>query len=171
MPRTVQGGGDDTRRYGLIIRRGTAELTEEQIARRVEFRTSRRAVLTRDPDPLRLWVVLDEAALRRVVGSRAIMRDQLTHLADAAEHAKITLQVLPFGHGAHPGMQGPFTILDFPWPTDPGVVYIEHRSGAFYLEDPAEIKAHTIAFEHLCAHALRPDESVTMIRNVAKEYQ
>ncbi|WP_258174919.1 Scr1 family TA system antitoxin-like transcriptional regulator [Actinopolyspora mortivallis] len=57
-----------------------------------------------------------------------------------------------------------------PWPTDPGVVYIEHRSGAVYLEDPTEIKAHTVAFEHLCAHALRPDESVAMMRNIAKEY-
>lgn len=154
-----------------IVRRGTAELTEDQITRRVEFRTSRRAVLSREPDPLRLWVVLDEAALRRVVGSRAIMREQLNHLADAADQAKITVQVLPFDHGAHPGMQGPFTILDFPWLTDPGVVYIEHRAGALYLEEPAEIKAHTVAFEHLCAHALRPDESVTMIRDVAKEYE
>jgi transcriptional regulator with XRE-family HTH domain len=154
-----------------IVRRGTAELTEDQIARRVEFRTTRSRVLTREPDPLRLWIVLDEAALRRVVGTPTTMHHQLNHLADAAEQAKITVQVLPFDHGAHPGMQGPFTILDFPWPTDPGVVYIEHRCGAFYLEEPDEIKAHTVAFEHLCAHALRPDESVTMIRNVAKEYQ
>jgi len=154
-----------------IVRRGTAELTEEQIARRVEFRASRSRVLTREPDPLRLWVVLDEAALRRVVGTRTIMRHQLNHLVGAAEQAKITVQVLPFDHGAHPGMQGPFTILDFPWPTDPGLVYIEHRCGAFYLEEPEEITAHTIAFEHLCAHALRPDQSVTMIRDLAKEYQ
>lgn len=154
-----------------VVRRGTAELSEEQIARRVEFRATRKAVLTRKQNPLRLWLVLDEAALRRVVGSPAVMRDQLNHLADAAEQAKITLQVLPFDHGAHPGMQGPFTILNFPWPADPGLVYIEHRSGAFYLEEPQEIDAHTVAFEHLCAHALSPDESVTMIRNVAKEYR
>ncbi|MBE9373220.1 helix-turn-helix domain-containing protein [Saccharopolyspora sp. HNM0983] len=154
-----------------IVRRGTAELTEEQISRRVEFRSSRRAVLTRELDPLRLWVVLDEAVLRRVVGNRAVMRDQLQHLADVADQAKVTLQVFPFEHGAHPGMQGPFTILDFPWPTDPGVVYIEHRSGAVYLETPAEIKDHTVAFEHLCAHALPPDESVALIRDIAREYQ
>jgi transcriptional regulator with XRE-family HTH domain len=153
-----------------IVRRGTAELTEDQIAQRMEVRAARKAVLTREPDPLRLWVVLDEAVLRRVVGSRKVMHDQLNHLIDAADQAKITLQVMPFEHGAHPGMRGPFTILGFPWPSDPGVVYIEHRSGAFYLEQPAEIDAHTVAFEHLCAHALPPDESVTMIRSVAKEY-
>jgi hypothetical protein len=153
-----------------IVRRGIAELTEQQIASRIEVRTARKAVLTREPDPLRLWVVLDEAVLRRVVGSRQVMRNQLTHLADAAEQAKITLQVLPFQHGAHPGMQGPFSILGFPWPSDPGVVYVEHRSGAFYLEASPDIEAHTAAFEHLCALALPPDESTTMIRNVAKEY-
>lgn len=71
---------------------------------------------------------------------------------------------------AFPGMRSRYASR-FPVAHRPGVVYIEHRSGAFYLEDPAEIKAHTIAFEHLCAHALRTDESVTMIRNVAKEYQ
>lgn len=153
-----------------VVRRGTAELDEGQIASRVEFRSSRTTALTRESDSLRLWVVLDEAALRRVVGSREIMRAQLDHLADVAEQAKVRIQVLPFEHGAHPGMQGPFTVLDFPWTTDPGLVYIEHRSGALYLEEPAEIKEHTVAFEHLSAHALRPDESVTMIRNVAKEY-
>ncbi len=153
-----------------IVRRGTAELTDDQITRRVQLRATRQAALTRETDPLRLWVVLDEAALRRVVGSRQIMRDQLKHLADAAELAKVTIQVMPFDAGAHPGMQGPFALLDFPWRGDPGVVYIEHRSGAFYLEDQQEIKAHTVAFQHLSAYALSPDRSVTMIRALAKEY-
>ncbi|HEX5114387.1 MAG TPA: helix-turn-helix transcriptional regulator [Pseudonocardiaceae bacterium] len=153
-----------------VVRRGTAELTEVQINRRKELRSQRKSALVRDPDPLRLWVVLDEAVLRRMVGGRNVMHDQLTYLADSADQAKITLQVLPFDHGAHPGMHGPFAIMGFPWPTDPGIVYIEHRSGAFYLEDQHQIDAHTVAFEHLCAHALPPDESVTMIRNVAKEY-
>lgn len=67
-------------------------------------------------------------------------------------------------------MHGPFAILGFPWTSDPGVVYVEHRSGAFYLEQPTEIEAHTVAFEHLCAHALPPDESATMLRRLAKEY-
>jgi transcriptional regulator with XRE-family HTH domain len=153
-----------------VVRRGTAELTEEQIASRVDLRRTRQAVLTRTPDPLRLWAVLDEAALRRVVGSRKIMQAQLGHLADAASQAKITLQVLPFSNGAHPGMHGPFRILGFPWLADPGVVYIEHRAGALYLEEPDEIQAHQVAFEHLCVLALAPDESAALIREVAKEY-
>ena len=68
-------------------------------------------------------------------------------------------------------MTGPFIILGFPWPTDPGVVYVEHRSGALYLEQPHEIEAHTVAFEHLCALALAPDESARMIREIAEEFE
>jgi len=76
----------------------------------------------------------------------------------------------PFTSGAHPGMTGPFSILRFPWANDPGVVYVEYRSGALYLEQPHEIDAHTVAFEHLCALALNPDDSVKMIEDVAKEF-
>jgi len=99
------------------------------------------------------------------------MRTQLTRLVSAVEHGEITLQVLPFDHGAHPGMHGPFQILDFPWPADPGLVYTEHRSGALYLEQPHQIAAHTTAFEHLSALALAPVESVAMIVDIAEEYE
>lgn len=153
-----------------VARRGTAERAEPEIARHVELRMARQAVLHREPDPLRLWVVLDEAALRRVVGNLAVMKEQLLHLAEMARHPKITVQVVPYAHGAHPGMMGRFQILDFPWPTDPGVAYIEHQSGALYLEEPQEIELHTVAFEHTCVLALAPDESATMIRDVAEEY-
>jgi hypothetical protein len=160
-----------TREYAdAVARRGTAERAEDVIERHVELRMTRQAVLHREPDPLRLWAVLDEAVLRRVVGSPTIMRDQLRHLAEMASHPKITVQVVPYTHGAHPGMAaGPFHVLRFPWPTDPGVICVEHRSGGVYLEQPHEIDAHTVAFEHLCVLALSPDESATMIQNVAEE--
>ncbi|RDG37236.1 hypothetical protein DVH02_15470 [Streptomyces corynorhini] len=99
------------------------------------------------------------------------MKNQLLHMAEMARHPKITVQVLPYANGAHPGMAaGPFQILGFPWPADPGVAYVEHRAGAFYLEAPHEIEAHTVAFEHLVALALSPDESVKMVRDIAEEY-
>ena len=160
-----------TREYAdAVARRGTAERTEDVIERHVELRMTRQAVLHREPDPLRLWAVLDEAVLRRVVGSPTIMRDQLRHLAEMASRPKITVQVVPYTHGAHPGMAaGPFQVLRFSWPADPGVIYLEHRSGGIYLEQPHEIDAHTVAFEHLCVLALSPDESATMIQNVAEE--
>ncbi len=160
-----------TKEYAeAVTRRGTAERAEAEIAHHVELRMARQAVLHREPDPLRLWVVLDEAVLRRVVGSPTVMRDQLRYLAAMTRHPKITVQVVPYAHGAHPGMMGRFQILDFPWPTDPGVAYIEQRAGALYLEEPHEIEYHTIAFERICVLALSPDDSVTMIRDVAEEY-
>ncbi|MGH3855783.1 MAG: DUF5753 domain-containing protein [Pseudonocardiaceae bacterium] len=99
------------------------------------------------------------------------MRDQLRHLAMMARHPKITVQVVPYVHGAHPGMAaGPFQILGFPWSADPGVVYLEHRGGGLYLEQPYEIETHTVAFEHLRVLALSPDESSIMIQKAAEEY-
>lgn len=152
-----------------IVRRGTAERAEPDIARFVELRMTRQSVLHREPNPLRLWAVLDEAALRRVVGNPTVMKDQLLHLAEMARHPEITVQVVPYANGAYPGMTGRFQILDFPWSADPGVAYIEHRAGALYLEEPHEIEAHTVAFEHTCVLALPPDDSATMIRDVVEE--
>ncbi|MFF9512143.1 Scr1 family TA system antitoxin-like transcriptional regulator [Streptomyces sp. NPDC014724] len=75
-----------------------------------------------------------------------------------------------YSQGAHPGMAaGPFQILGFPWPADPGVAYVEHRAGALYLEGAHEIHAHNVAFEHLVALALSPDESAEMVREIAEE--
>ncbi|CAO0830371.1 helix-turn-helix domain-containing protein [Streptomyces microflavus] len=161
-----------TRAYtDAITRRGTAERAEDEVERQIKLRLTRQDALNRASSPLRLWAVLNEAVLRRVVGSPAVMRDQLLHVAEMTSHPKITVQVIPFSHGAHPGMAaGPFQILGFPWPTDPGVAYVEHRAGAFYLEAPHEIEAHTVAFEHLVALALSPDESVKMVRDIAEEY-
>jgi len=160
-----------TKEYAAAFaRRGTAERADDEIDRHVELRMARQAVLRREPDPLRLWAVLDEAVLRRVVGSRAVMADQLRHLAAMARSPKITVQVIPYDKGAHPGMTGPFTILGFPWSADPGVSYVEHRNGGLYLEQPHEIEAHTVAFDHLRVLAASPEESARMIGDAAEEY-
>ncbi|MET8846749.1 helix-turn-helix transcriptional regulator [Amycolatopsis sp. NPDC004625] len=119
-----------------------------------------------------LWAVIDEAVLRRLVGGRKVMRGQLEHLVRVARESKATIQVLPFDRGAHPGVFGPFAIVTFPWPREPvvaHVVYIEHRAGGLYLEQPHEIEAHKVAFTHLKAQALTPDESVTFIERLAEE--
>ncbi|SFD81623.1 Helix-turn-helix domain-containing protein [Actinopolyspora alba] len=160
-----------TREYARAVsQRGTVERHQEQIDQHVEVRMSRQKALIREDKPLRVWAVLDEAVLRRSVGSREVMHEQLVHLNSMSKRPKITVQVIPFEYGAHPGMTGRFQVLDFPWADDPGVTYVEHRAGALYLEEPGEIEAHTVAFEHLCALALSPDDSTTMIESVAKEY-
>jgi transcriptional regulator with XRE-family HTH domain len=170
---TIVYGLLQTPEYAAACMRGiTAAQSPERIDRRVEIRTQRQSVLWRDEDPLRLWAVLDEAALRRAVGGPDVMRAQLTYLADILEeHDHITVQVIPFEAGAYDANYSPFTILTFPWPNDPGMVYIEHRLSALYLDSFAVVDAHSQVFEQLCALALSPGRSIDMIRNAAEGYR
>ena len=100
-----------------LIRQGSAA-SEEEIAWRSELRASRQEILRR-PDAPQLWVVVDEGALRRPVGGREIVREQLKYLIEMADHLAVTLQVLPFSAGAHSAMGGPFSILRFAEPDLP----------------------------------------------------
>jgi hypothetical protein len=126
----------------------------------------RQRIVTREDRP-RLWAVIDEAVIRRVVGGPEVMAEQLRHLIDCAEHGKTTLQVVPFSAGAHAGTTGPFIILDFPEPTDPSVVYVETLAGDLYLEERADVDRYTLAFDRLLAAALHPDDSVRLVQQAA----
>ncbi|GII81378.1 transcriptional regulator [Sphaerisporangium rufum] len=142
--------------------------TEEEIERRVALRKERQRRFPDEGEPA-LWVVLNEATIRRLVGGRATMREQLRHLVDAQRHKNLTLQVLPFEVGSHPGMDTSFSILEFPERQDPDVVYVEYRAGCLYLEDPHEVETYNAIFDHLRARALGPDESCALITKVAEE--
>ena len=147
------------------LRNGPGELDREDVERLVQVRMERQRILGREDRP-RLWAVLDEAIIRRVVGGPEVMREQLRHLIDCAEQGKTTLQVVPFGAGAHAGTTGPFVILEFPEPTDPDVVYVETLAGDIYLEAPTDVDRYTLAFARLLAAALHPDDSVRLVQQV-----
>jgi transcriptional regulator with XRE-family HTH domain len=134
-----------------LIRQGSAA-TEEQIARRSELRASRQEILRR-PDAPQLWAVVDEGALRRPVGSRQVVRDQLQYLTEIADHPAVTLQIMPFSAGAHPAMGGPFTILRFAETDLADVVYIEQLTSALYLDKPVEVDRYLAVMEQLCLQA------------------
>jgi hypothetical protein len=154
-----------------VIRRGPSPRADEQVARLVNLRATRQSALTRTVDPLEVWVVLDEAALRRVAGGAATMAAQLNHVADLADdRPNVTVQVLPFDAGPHGSVFGAFTILAFPWATDAGVAYGEYRTGAIYCEELREVEEHSLTFQQLCALALSPDESTRLLRDTAEEY-
>lgn len=150
-----------TKEYARAVFRGFL-VDAEEIDKRVELRMARQQRLT-DSDAPQYWIVLNESVLRRVVGGPAAMRSQLSRLLEASQLPNVTLQVLPFAVGAHPAMDGSFVVLGFPEPTDPDVVYLEEQTGGLYLEKPHEIKRHTLAFDHLRAAALHPDESRRLI--------
>ena len=126
--------------------------------RRQELLTSKGA-----PD---LWVILDEAALRRPMGGPAVMRGQLQRLIDLSALPNITLQVLPFTAGAHAGLDGEFTIFSFSDPADPDLVFIENSGGDLYLESNDKVERYRLIFSHLQAAALNPVESIRALTDV-----
>jgi transcriptional regulator with XRE-family HTH domain len=143
--------------------------TPEEIDRLVALRLQRQEVLMR-ADPLELWIILDEAVLRRMTAPAAVMHRQLEHLCDASNWPSVTLQVLTFGSGLHPGLGGPFAIIEFPERFDPDVVYSEGVTGQAYIEErEREVKARAEAFDLLRATALPPADSVRLIRAIYAE--
>ena len=122
--------------------------------------------LARDDRP-RLWAVIDEAVIHRVVGSVSVMRGQLRHLVESAQHGKTTIQVVPYRAGAHAGAIGAFVILDFAEATDSAVVYVETLAGDIYLEERSDVNRYALAFDRLLAASLHPDDSVRLIEQVA----
>jgi transcriptional regulator with XRE-family HTH domain len=150
------------------IQRCLPGATREEIQRLVETRLGRQAVFARD-QPLRLWAIVDEAALRRPVGGDEVMRAQLTHLAMSAGQAHVTLQVLPYDVGAHPGMTGAFAVLQFDETAANDVIYIESQASELFLESETDVDRFTATFEHLRALALPPERSVSLITRVARD--
>ena len=142
--------------------------TDDEIDRRVKVRIARQERLTSEDGP-QVWFVLNEAAIRRKVGGRGTMHDQLARLTVAMDLPNVTLQVIPFDVGAHPSMDGSFSILGFPEETDPNVVYIEYQTGALYLEKPEEVRRYSLMFDHLRAAALPVDASRALIAQVGGE--
>lgn len=143
--------------------------SRQEVERFAEVRIARQAVLTRSEAPLQLWAVLGEGLLHQRVGGPAVMREQLEHLSHAAAMPNVTVQVLPFSAGAHAGMQGAFSVLEFAERSELTVVAIENLTASLYLEAPAEIDRHRLVFDHLRAAALSPVESAARIADVARE--
>ncbi len=115
-------------------------------------------------------MVLDEASLHRIVGSRPVMREQLEHLVEMSQLPHITVQVLPFEVGAHAGINGQYSILEFADAADSSVVYIEGVTSDLYLEKALDVQKYTVMYEHLRAQALNVDQSRQLIEDMAKEY-
>jgi len=151
-----------------MIRAARPDIPIDEVEGRVSVRLQRQSLLTQD-DRIDLWMVLDEAVVSRPIGGDAVMRAQLERLVQAADLPNVTLQVLPFEAGPHAGMDGTFTILDFPEPGDPDVVFAENATGGLFLEKTEELRKYVFIFDHIRAAALRPEESVALLAELAKE--
>lgn len=142
--------------------------SREEVQRRVEVRMERQEVLRND-NPLKLWSIADEAALRRQVGGPAVMRAQFRHLLEASELPHVTFQVILFDAGAHAGMPGSFIVLQFAEEAIPDVIYVESMAGELFLEQESDVRRYKLVFEHLRAVSASPDASRSLLTSLATE--
>jgi transcriptional regulator with XRE-family HTH domain len=141
---------------------GHDDAPPREIERRVGLRMARQAVLEK-PDPPNVWAVVDEALLRRPVGSPAVMEGQLKHLTEMAQRPNVTIQVMPFQAGGHSAAGGPFSILRFAEPDLPDVVYLEQLTSALYLDKPEVVDSYLRVMERVCMEAATPADSIDVI--------
>jgi transcriptional regulator with XRE-family HTH domain len=140
----------------------------ERVDRLAESRPERQRVLDGEPR-VEFWTIMDEAAVRRVVGNSAIMREQVETLIGRAGQPNITIQLIPFEAGAHPALNSTFEILHFE-EAAPDVVYVEGLLGQHYLESRADIARYRRVFDHLRAIALGPKDTIARLTALAKNF-
>lgn len=148
-----------------LIRGMMPDGTDEEVENRVAARMQRQKVL--EGGQLRLWLVVDEAALKRSVGNAAVLKAQLDHMQQVAKKPNVTLQVLPFEAGPHPALLGSFVILQFGEVGAPDMVYIESEAGDLFLDDELSVERYNDTFEHLRATALSATASVDFLKRLS----
>lgn len=136
-------------------------LSPDQIDLQIEAKLTRQGILTRK-NPPRLAVVLDEAALHRLAGGRRVMADQLAKILDVSALPAVSVQILPFAAGSHPGLESNFTILELP-DQAPDVVFVEGLIGSVYLDRAEDLKRYREIFRRLQSMALSPQDSALLI--------
>ncbi|MGW2812788.1 helix-turn-helix domain-containing protein [Streptomyces sp. NPDC001415] len=157
-----------TRAYAEAVHRASEmRCTEQEIAHMVDIRMKRQELLVRDDAP-HIWAVIDEAVIRRMVGGPDVMREQLHHLQAQVEQPQVTLQILPFAHGAHAAAVGSFVILGGPTP-ELDVVYVDIIGGGLFMEKPEELERYKLAFQYLSAQALDIETSAALLDRARRE--
>jgi transcriptional regulator with XRE-family HTH domain len=150
-----------------IITRGWSASASERADSQVAVRIRRQALLTR-PTPPMLWAVIDESILHRPIGGRRVMRTQIEHLLELTKQPNISLQVVPYQFSGY-AAEGSFTMLRFSEPDLPDVVYIEHLSGALYLDKPSDTELYTRVFDRLIVDAYTPGHTRQLLEGTYAE--
>jgi transcriptional regulator with XRE-family HTH domain len=169
-PQVVPGLLQTPAYAAAVIAGNLPEATGEQVDKRVSVRLRRQERINDENAPLRMWAVIDEAALCRRVGDNRTMREQLLHLVELSRLPHVTVQVLPFEAGAHPGLSGQFAVLEFTDATDATVVYLEGVTSDLYLEKDTDVQAYGLMYEHLRAQALSAEQTREFVEAAAERY-
>jgi transcriptional regulator with XRE-family HTH domain len=160
----VVSGLLQTRPYATAVAAGSGlDITPDRAALAADIRVRRQEILSRVPPP-QLWVVLDEAALARTTGGRAVMREQLERVHAAARRPHITVQVIAFDYGIHPGTENNFILLEL-GDTMPGVVYTEGLPEPRDSSLPSDLRQYRLIWDALRAIALDPPASLRRIEH------
>ncbi|MET8027207.1 helix-turn-helix domain-containing protein [Streptomyces avermitilis] len=146
-----------------VVQRGLPTASAVEVQRRVELRTRRQEMLQRADAP-RLWAIIDESVLLRVLGSRDVMRDQLEHLITMAQRPQVTVQIVPLDVTNASAPAIPVTYLRFDGLDLPDIVYLEHIKSANFLEDRDETEEYRLTLDRLADEALGPHESLNLMR-------
>nr|MDT0658446.1 helix-turn-helix transcriptional regulator [Micromonospora sp. DSM 115978] len=150
-----------------VVKSAIPDLDDAAEARAsVELRMRRQREVFARSDPPTIEVVLDEATLHRQTGGRAVIREQLLHLADLAGTGRITIQVLPFTSTTYTPL-GQFVIVRFAGSGDSDAVYLESTGVEDVLDQPEAVGAHLKTFEALRRAALSPVDSLARITSIA----
>ncbi|MFJ4787790.1 helix-turn-helix domain-containing protein [Streptomyces sp. NPDC088794] len=150
-----------------VVERGLPSAPAREIERRVELRMRRRELLERGNAP-QLWAVVDESVLLRVLGSRAVMREQLEHLVAMAQLPHVTVQIVPLDVTNASAPNIPVTYLRFGGLDLPDVVYLEQIRSATFLEDRDETEEYRVVLDRLADEALNPRESLARLRETVE---
>jgi transcriptional regulator with XRE-family HTH domain len=151
-----------------VITLGHGGATSEEIDRRADLRMARKQMLQRDESP-RLWAVLDEAVLRRPIGGKEVLREQIESLLTMCAQPSVRLQVIPFSSGGHAAAGGAFTILRFPYPDMPDVVYLEHLTSGLYLDKREDVDQYAAAMGRLTIEAEPPARTPDLLRKALRD--
>ncbi|AEN11103.1 MULTISPECIES: helix-turn-helix transcriptional regulator [unclassified Streptomyces] len=155
--------------YARALAVGNAEWDDpEEIERFVEAKIARQARLG-DANPLALWAIVGEGALRQLVGGREVMRAQLARLIEAAAEPNVTVQVVPFLAGSHPGMTSAFSVVSFAEPGALDVVYMDTTSSTLWLESETDAARHNVTFGRIARSGLAPRDSIALMERIRKE--
>ncbi|MGH3624279.1 MAG: helix-turn-helix domain-containing protein [Sciscionella sp.] len=156
-----------TAEYTRAIIQGTdPTLSEAELDNLVASRMARQALLSRSRVP-QFFAVVDEGALRRPIGEPGVMARQLRHLADDAQRSNVTLRVVPLSVGAHVGLQGSFTILEFA--EEPDLVFIENHATGLFLEEEADLASYRLALRNILNASLAPNATLDLIAAILAE--
>ena len=151
-----------------VISVGNPRGVPEETERKLSLRMARQELLAKPGGP-RLWAVVDEAALRRPIGGRKVMRGQLERLIGAAGEPNITLQVMPFRSGGHAAEAGAFTVMRFPEADLPDIVYLEQLTSALYLDKREDVETYTEVMERLTVESESPERTIEILSGMLEE--